>query len=452
MPRVSFHQQSVFGRSRFLAGGLLAAVAATCTLSGAGSASAADMRDVQLDLIDSDVPAAVRLAGDLVIDSSTDRGYLLDGASSDLLVYDLSGSTLVLLSTVALGTDAEDLAVDTASHLVLVTDPVDKTVSVVNGDPASPTAYTVLSTIATGGLGSDGIAIDSTSHTAYVANDISRDVSIIDIAAATATVVPIGITPNDITVDSTNGVAYVSSSADRAIMPIAGVTPGTPITPATTPVSLEFAAGRLLVGTESLAAPYDYRIDAYDTDLRLSATSRTLADLPTHISTDPSMQLTYVTQSDGSLVGLRSTDLTRDSLSLVPTAISSATVDSVSHRVFTVQTTRASTNLSMYALSASPVILQPLRSVGMVGAPFSFFVSSIAAPQANRFTLANGSLPPGLELDTTTGEIHGTPTAEGSLPFVSKCRTGSAGWQPAPSGSPSIPRHRCRRRSRRATP
>jgi hypothetical protein len=63
--------------------------------------------------------------------------------------------------------------------------------------------------------------------------------------------------------------------------------------------------------------------------------------------------------------------------------------------------------------AGTPVVLSAQTAQGVVGAPFARYTIG-SNPQATSY-LAKG-LPPGLTLNSTTGEITGTPTASGGFP------------------------------------
>ena len=60
---------------------------------------------------------------------------------------------------------------------------------------------------------------------------------------------------------------------------------------------------------------------------------------------------------------------------------------------------------------AVPVI-NPSSEIGTVGSVFNYFISALNSPTS--FAISSGSLPPGLILNTTTGQISGSPTSTGS--------------------------------------
>lgn len=60
---------------------------------------------------------------------------------------------------------------------------------------------------------------------------------------------------------------------------------------------------------------------------------------------------------------------------------------------------------------ATPIV-SPSSEIGTVGSVFNYFISALNSPTS--FAISSGSLPPGLILDTTTGQISGSPTSTGS--------------------------------------
>jgi hypothetical protein len=58
-----------------------------------------------------------------------------------------------------------------------------------------------------------------------------------------------------------------------------------------------------------------------------------------------------------------------------------------------------------------------------VGSPYTYTFVATGIPQPE-FSLASGALPAGIELNSATGELSGTPTAAGTFTFTIKASNG----------------------------
>jgi len=94
-----------------------------------------------------------------------------------------------------------------------------------------------------------------------------------------------------------------------------------------------------------------------------------------------------------------------------------------------------------------PSITSPALGDGEVGLPYSTALSASGGTGTFSWSVSNGSLPPGLSLGTSSGEVSGTPSATGTSNFTLEV-TDSAGGSAtqaetveivaAPAGGPSI--------------
>ena len=77
-------------------------------------------------------------------------------------------------------------------------------------------------------------------------------------------------------------------------------------------------------------------------------------------------------------------------------------------------TTNATLTITVQPAPSGLVIVSSTCATGRTGRAFSFQLQTIGGSSATRFAV-DGLLPPGLNLDSTTGFISGTPTSDGSF-------------------------------------
>ncbi len=128
-------------------------------------------------------------------------------------------------------------------------------------------------------------------------------------------------------------------------------------------------------------------------------------------------------------------------LSLAPaTGVISGTVaNTASSQTFTVAATdttgavgTASLTITITSAPAAPVFVSDTPpTAGMVGSAYSYSFAASGTP-APTFSVASGSLPAGLTLDTITGVLSGTPTAAGPFTFTVRA-TNSLGSATSPT-------------------
>ncbi|MFN8308372.1 MAG: YDG domain-containing protein [Chitinophagales bacterium] len=96
----------------------------------------------------------------------------------------------------------------------------------------------------------------------------------------------------------------------------------------------------------------------------------------------------------------------------------------------TYQTATATDNPKSQATAgATTPVVTGGSPTGNVGAAFSYFISATNSPTS--YAISSGTLPPGLSLNTTTGEISGTPTAVSTAAVDVTATNGSGTSAPA---------------------
>ncbi|MEQ1517196.1 MAG: choice-of-anchor D domain-containing protein, partial [Usitatibacteraceae bacterium] len=82
-------------------------------------------------------------------------------------------------------------------------------------------------------------------------------------------------------------------------------------------------------------------------------------------------------------------------------------------------------SITITAAPVAPVITSGAAPAGTVGTPYSFAFTATGTTPIT-WTLATGTLPPGLTLNPATGVLSGTPTASGAFGFLVQAANGTA--------------------------
>ncbi len=145
------------------------------------------------------------------------------------------------------------------------------------------------------------------------------------------------------------------------------------------------------------------------------------------------------------------------------TGLLSGTPTTAGSYSFTVRIVDASgqsdTRAAAVTIAAPPVLTVPPPPAARVAVAYSLPLSVSGGTAPYTYSLASGTLPPGLTLNTTTGLISGTPTTQGAYAFTARVdrreraeRHQVGERSPSGPGRSSSPRRPTGRRRRRDPP
>ncbi|MCE5287871.1 MAG: serine/threonine-protein kinase [Nocardiaceae bacterium] len=158
-------------------------------------------------------------ASDVALDPAQHRAFITNSSEGVLTVVDTESSTVT--GTVLVGKEPAAVAVNPSTHAVYVANSADGTIAVV--DPAT---WSVTATVPVGSHPVD-IAIDVEANTAYVANLDSNSVSVVDLSNNTVRkTVEVGPEPRCLAFDPERSAIYVSNSGASTVTVIETATGG----------------------------------------------------------------------------------------------------------------------------------------------------------------------------------------------------------------------------------
>jgi hypothetical protein len=190
----------------------------------------------------------------------------------------------------------------------------------------------------------------------------------------------------------------------------------------------------VLSGTAATAGTYAIGVAVNDsTGARVSGTvSLTVVTAPLTITTAtlpaPALGTAYSQriQAQGGTPPYRFTVISGSlpaGISLLPDGTLTGTPTAPGSATFTVLATdaangRATKDYTVQITGSVPVITTATLPAGAVGTPYTQTPTVTGGTVPFTFSISSGSLPAGLSLNTTTGEISGTPTTAGSSTFT----------------------------------
>ncbi len=376
-------------------------------------------------------------------------------------------------NTVAIGHTPTAIVVDPVTQIAYVAEIGNDSVAVVDENTGA-----ILTTFATAGAGY-GIALDQATHTLWVPNVNHDTVQALDESTGLAITsfpnpIPVTTIPMGATVNQSTNTVYVASQGD----PLAGVDGTVAVINGTTGAvitTITFPAGSAL--GEITADPTMNLVYVTDqnsnTVFIISGASNTIVGSvtagighPVGIGVDTSTHVVYVSNNSTNTVS--SFDGITGAVVGAPIAVGNGlfqlAVDSVTHTAYVtsafndtvavIDATTRTVSTPATGVGSLPAVVgidaathvvfvgnQADNTVSILRNSPSFVTTALAAATvrtaysfavvangtaALTFSLASGTLPPGLSINATTGVISGTPTLAGTFAFAVTATNGTA--------------------------
>lgn len=340
-------------------------------------ARAAAPRVVTLQPLRAVAPGNASAISGMAVDSTTNRGYVIDHVHETVEAYDLTGDRFTKLDSIALP-NAVTMAVDEAGHRLYV-GLAAANVAVIDIDPDSSTVNTVQKTLALAVSGQE-VAVGAADEV-IVGNAATASLAFVNAVTGSVRTVALPSGASDIEVDRATGVVYATTSTATSVTVVQpdGSTRSWAV--AELPRRIAVGAGRIFVSTESVSGAG--HLETLD-----SATGTTIA--PAIALPAPARDLAVDTTS-GLVLAAHGTpgmpNLTvYDAGTLAEVArqsgppLGSVSLNTATHRFFTSET-NASDPAHVVMLVADSA---PVRGVDRIGGSDRYAVS--AAVSADTFS------------------------------------------------------------------
>ena len=230
---------------------------------------------------------------------------VIDGDSSSPTFNTVIGAPITVGS--GAGSDPIGVAVNPNTNNVYVTNFNDGTVTVIDGDPTSPTFNTVIGAPITVGDNPTGVAVDPNTNDVYVANNGGGTVSVID--GLTNTVDPVspitvGSFPLGVTVNPNTDNVYVANNGGDTVTVIDGLTNtvdlASPITVGSGPIAVAVNPNTNMVYVANAGDGTVTVIDGL-TNTVDPVSPITVGSSPYGVAVDPTTNNVYVANNDGTV-------------------------------------------------------------------------------------------------------------------------------------------------------
>jgi YVTN family beta-propeller protein len=416
----------------------------------------------------------------VAVNEITNRIYVICNFFFGNIVTVVDGNTNTVVTTVSAGPGPIDIDIDRGANKVYVANSLGGSISVIDG------ATNVVTSIDNGGRNPSRIVVNPVSHKIYASNFQDNSVSVIDGATNALAVVPVGAAPVSLAVNPVTNMIYTANQNDNTATIINGATNTTSNVPiinhpvgigvdsvnnkvyvASLVAGVSVIDGASDVSTVPTAAQPSGDVTVNPVNGKAYATENGSASVAVITNANATLANHAVTLAGGAIspndapaltfnVGSTSGPHAPATLATYynvndAKGIFSAATGSASTFVSPPAPLRAGTNfVKAFALDAqgdgsypsigttligAPAVL-PLVSVapvftgsatlagGLVGLAYSQSVSAVGGSGPLTYTLAGGTLPPGLAL-APDGTISGTPTADGFYTFTLSASDGA---------------------------
>lgn len=421
--------------------------AGTCTFSSiftpAALSSYSASYNMTVQAVTSVLPATAAASGTGVAAAAGPYVYIANQAGANVSVINPATNTVV--ATIPVGGTPRGVAVNVAGTRAYVANQGGGSLSVID-----TTTNTVIASPAAG-PGPSGIALNQAGTRAYIANVTGQKVTVLDTATNTQLgTVTVGSQPVGIAVSPTGAYVYVANNVSGTVSVIetTGLTVVATVTVGSSPrgIAINPAGTRVYVANETSGT-----VSVIDTATNL-VTASIPGTNPSFVAVNGAGTRLYVADggSDNLLVIDTATNTqigavpvgvtafgvavnATDTIAYVPN-LSSNTVSVIDLSTLTVTATvtvgsgpasfGAFTQPAAVATSA-PAITSGAPASGNVGTAYSHqFTASGTGPI--QWSVATGTLPAGLVLNSSSGVLSGTPTATGTFGFTLQASNGLA--------------------------
>lgn len=347
------------------------------TSSAQAAAIRPDDRTITLSPVADSVSVMGSDLGGIVVDHDISRAFVLSTQYDSLHIFDIADGALTLVTSVPITGGANSVAINSRTHRVFVSDSTVNTVAVIDGDPRSPNANTVIQTLPTGGSYSFAMGVDEAENVLFVANGGSKDVTVFDLDSGTRAIAATGSRPTSLAVDPVRHSAHVSSNDAATITRVSADGSFT-----TTP--LENKPGRVVVAGGSLLVAFTFpsaHLERFDLiSGNRTGRSEALESSADRIAVDESLKIIYVIHAAWGATAMESLNLINlevdEAVQIPEEYLHEIAVDESTHDLYAAQRDVNSTSVTRYHPTISP-----LPAVDRIGGADRYAVAAAASAE-----------------------------------------------------------------------